>query len=164
MEKIYEKYSKQVYYYLYSITHDREISEELMQETFYSAIKGINKFKNECSMHVWLCQIAKNKWLNFLKKSKRITSLSFEDGAEKYLPNDNSIEDIDEKMDIIRFYKEIHKLDDRTKEVVYLRIKGELSFKEIGEIMDKSEQWARTTFYRGKSKIKEDILRNEKRM
>ena len=68
------------------------------------------------------------------------------------------------KMDIIRFYKEIHKLDDRTKEVVYLRIKGELSFKEIGEIMDKSEQWARTTFYRGKSKIKEDILRNEKRM
>lgn len=162
MEEIYEKYSKSVYYYLYSMTHDRELSEELMQETFYSAIKGIKKFKNECSISVWLCQIAKNKWINYLKKSKKITSLSLEDGTENYLPIDNSIEDIDSKLDMIKLYKRIHKLDERTKEVLYLRIKCELSFKEIGEIMEQSEQWARTTFYRGKIKVKEDLLKNEK--
>lgn len=162
MEEIYEKYSKSVYYYLYSMTHDKDLSEELMQETFYSAIKGINKFKNKCSINVWLCQIAKNKWLNYLKRSKKITSLSLEDGAENYLAKDNSIEDVDGKLDMINLYKGIHKLDEKTKEVFYLRIKGELSFKEIGEIMEQTEQWARTTFYRGKLKVKEDLLKNEK--
>lgn len=164
MEEIYEKYSKSVYYYLYSITHDRDLSEELMQETFYSAIKGINKFKNECSINVWLCQIAKNKWINYLKRSKKITSFSLEDGAENYLPKDNTIEEVDEKLDLIKLYKGIHKLDEKTKEVFFLRIKGEFSFKEIGEIMDKSEQWARTTFYRGKLKIKEEFFNYEKRV
>ena len=162
MEEIYEKYSKNVYYYLYGLSHNKELSEELMQETFYSAIKGINKFKNECSINVWLCQIAKNKWINYLKKSKKITLLSLENGLENYLLDDNSIESVEEKLDIIELYKGIHKLDKKIKEVFYLRIKGELSFKEIGEITEQSEQWARTIFYRGKLKIKEDILKNEK--
>lgn len=51
--------------------------------------------------------------------------------------------------------KKIQKLDEKTREVVYLRIVGELSFKEIGIIMDKTENWARVTFYRGKNKMKE---------
>lgn len=59
MEEIYEKYSKLVYNYLYRLTNNIELSEELMQETFYSAIKGLNKFKGECKVSVWLCQIAK---------------------------------------------------------------------------------------------------------
>ena len=73
-----------------------------------------------------------------------------------------TIESVEEKLDLIELYKGIHKLDKKTKEVFYLRIKGELSFKEIGEITEQSEQWARTIFYRGKLKIKEDILKNEK--
>jgi RNA polymerase sigma-70 factor (ECF subfamily) len=62
MEEIYERYSRLVYNYLYTLTKNVELSEELSQETFYSAIKSINKFKNECNISVWLCQIAKNKW------------------------------------------------------------------------------------------------------
>ena len=65
MEEIYKEYSKIVYTYLLSLTCNSELAEELMQETFYSAIKNINKFRNESSMKTWLCKIAKNKWFDY---------------------------------------------------------------------------------------------------
>lgn len=164
MDEIYEKYSKLVYNYLHSLCESREIAEELTQETFYKAIKGINKFRNECKINTWLCQIAKNEWRNYLAKEKKIKQISIDD--DNYLEGlliDKSIENhAEERSEIINLYKQIHKLDEKTKEVFYLRIKGELSFKEIGEILGKSEEWARITFYRGKIKLKEEIKNDEK--
>ena len=58
----------------------------------------------------------------------------------------------DEKMTL---YKKMQKLDSKTREVMYLRLTGELSFKEIGNILNKTENWARVTFYRGKNQLKE---------
>jgi RNA polymerase sigma-70 factor (ECF subfamily) len=78
---------------------------------------------------------------------------------------ENTLEEsIDSKNEIIELYKKIHQLDEKTREVFYLRIKGDLSFEEIGEILGKTEQWARVTFYRGKIKIKEDFSNDEKRL
>ena len=71
MEEIYKKYSKLVYKYLYTLTRDIEISEELTQETFYSAIKNLKNFRNECKISVWLCQIAKHKWIDYLSNNKK---------------------------------------------------------------------------------------------
>ena len=64
----------------------------------------------------------------------------------------------DEKMQL---YRMIYRLDEQQKDVVYLRIFGELSFKEIGEILGKSENWARVNFYRSKNRIKEWIENEE---
>ena len=58
----------------------------------------------------------------------------------------------DEKISL---YKKMQNLDEKTREVMYLRITGELSFKEIGVILNKTENWARVTFYRGKNRLKE---------
>jgi len=58
----------------------------------------------------------------------------------------------DEKISL---YKKMQYLDEKTREVIYLRITGELSFKEIGIILNKTENWARVTFYRGKNQLKE---------
>lgn len=157
MEEIYRKYSRIVYNYLYSLTQNIELSEELTQETFYSAIKGIKNYKNECSINVWLCQIAKNKWKDYLSKSKKIKLISFDTNIDIPLLDNNIEYSIDSKDEIIQLYKRIHKLDEKTREVFYLRINGELSFKEIGEILNKTEEWARITFYRGKIKLKEDF-------
>lgn len=162
MEEIYQKYSKLVYNYLHKLTNDIELSEELMQETFYSAIKGINKFKGETKITVWLCQIAKNKWKDYLVKSNKIKSISLEDTIGELFVQDNNLEQIDNREEIIQLYQYIIKLPEEVKEVFYLRMRGELSFKEIGKICGKSEEWARVTFYRGKLKIKEELLKNEK--
>ena len=153
MDEIYKKYSRIVYNYLYSLSKNIEISEELTQETFYRAIKGIKNFRNESNISVWLCQIAKNLWINYIKKENKGKVIYFDENTEKFLIEDN----INDKNDVIELYKQIHRLDEKTREVIYFRILGGLAFKEIGEIFDKSEEWARITFYRGKIKLKEEL-------
>lgn len=163
MEEIYKKYSKPVYRYLFSLTRNHELSEELMQETFYSAIKGIKKFRGECSIYSWLCEIAKNKWKNYQIKNSKLKTVEFDDEIENLLISDNVEDSICSQVEDAQFYKNIKNLDDLTKELLYLRINGGLSFKEISQILDKTETWARVTFYRAKSKLKERF-NDEKRL
>ena len=102
-------------------------------------------------MSVWLCQIAKNLWYDQCRKKTINIEESLCDFETLETPESQVISN-DEKISL---YKKIQKLDDKTREVIYLRITGELSFKEIGTILNKTENWARTTFYRGKNKLKE---------
>ena len=153
IEKIYEEYFETIKKYLFCLTHNNDIAEELTQETFYRAVQNINKFKGECKISVWLCQIAKNAWINELKKNKKIKFIS-ED--ELYIEFHEDMEDkIISKENKIKLYKRLQNLDEKTREVIYLRIKGELSFKEIASILNKTENWARTIYFRGKQKLKE---------
>lgn len=154
IEQIYEEYFEIVNKYLFCLTHNNDISEELTQETFYKAVKKIDTYKGNCKMSVWLCQIAKNLWYNELKKNKRMDLKNAEE--LEYLKSDENLEnDYILKEDKINLYKKMQTLDEQTREVIYLRITGELSFKEIGDILNKTETWARVTFYRGKQKLKE---------
>lgn len=157
MEEIYKEYSKYVFNYLLSLTNNVEIAEELMQETFYSAIKNIYKFRNESSLKTWLYKIAKNKWLDYYKKVKKVEEINIDKISEKFLLLDSFEDNCANRDELIDIYKKIHKLDEKTKEVIYLRIKCEFSFKEIGNIIGKTEEWARITYYRAKMKIKEEI-------
>lgn len=151
MEQIYKQHFQTVYKYLFCLTNNSDISEELTQETFYKAVKKINTYKGECKISVWLCQIAKNLWYDECRKNKRKLK---EDTMQKETSNLAEEQAIlkDEK---ITLYKRMQNLDEQTREVIYLRITGELSFKEIGDILNKTENWARVTFYRGKLKLKE---------
>ena len=153
MKKIYEEYCEVVNKYLFCLTKNYDIAEELTQETFYRAVKKISTYKGECKISVWLCQIAKNMWYDQCRKNKKIININYdlinvEDGnrvEEQVISNDEKL----------KLYKKMQTLDEKTREVIYLRITGELSFKEIGDILNKSENWARVTFYRGKSKLKD---------
>lgn len=165
IEEIYRQYFKTVYKYLFCLTHNESMAEELTQETFYNAIKHIGKFKGECKISVWLCQIAKHLWYKELKKKKKLFIME-ENYAEADIESDENVEDnIIEKENKQKLYEKIEKLDEKTKEVIKLRIHGEFSFKEIAEIIGRTENWCRVTFYRGKEKIKEvDEYGEEKRM
>lgn len=145
MEQIYTQYFETLNKYLFCLTHNNDISEELTQETFYKAVKKIDTYKGDCKMSVWLCQIAKNLWYDYCKKNKKIISVN-EELLESY-STDTTEEKVilnDEKMSLFR---KLQKLDEKIREVIYLRITGELSFKEIGIILNKTENWARVTFY-----------------
>lgn len=154
IEKIYEEYFEIVNKYLFCLSHNNDISEELTQETFYKAVKKIDTYKGECKMAVWLCQIAKNLWYDECRKNKKVINTE-----EKYLLNVQALDTVEEQViandEKISLYKKMQTLDDKTREVMYLRITGELSFKEIGIILNKTENWARVTFYRGKNQLKE---------
>ncbi|MCI9039183.1 MAG: sigma-70 family RNA polymerase sigma factor [Clostridia bacterium] len=152
MEKVYKQYFETVNKYLFCLTHDSDISEELTQETFYKAIKKIDTYRGECKMAVWLCQIAKNLWYDYCRKNKRIVN---EDQMLEMTSINTTEEQVISTQEKILLYQKMQKLDKETREVIYLRITGELSFKEIATILDKTENWARVTFYRGKNKLKE---------
>ena len=153
MDEIYEECFETVYKYLFCLTHNSDISEELTQETFYRAVKKIDTYNGKC-------KIAKHLWYNQCRKNKRIV-----DTDETFDIEDpqNLEEQFIAGEEKVLLYKKMQNLDEKTREVMYLRITGELSFKEIGEILGKTENWARVTFYRGKSKLKE-VDENEKGM
>ena len=155
IENVYRENFNIVYKYLFCLTHSNDIAEELTQETFCIAVKYINSFKGNCKISVWLCQIAKHLWLKeMMRKKKEKSRINIE--TIENIENVEEIEDIAFKNnDKSELYKKIEKLDAKTRKVIYLRIKGDLSFKEIGEIMKKNENWARVIFYRGKQKLKE---------
>ncbi len=154
IEEIYKENFNIVFKYLFCLTHDLNISEELAQETFYKAFKNIDKFKGESKLSTWLCQIAKNLWYNELKK-KKYKNVSFEENLDLVEVSDGPEEQTISNDNKIRLYSRLQKLDEQTREVIYLRITGELNFKEIGAILNKTENWARVTYYRGKQKLKE---------
>ena len=156
-EKIYNDYFKLVYKYLLFLTNNADISEDLAQETSYKAITKIHTFKNKSKISTWLCQIAKNLLLNEVRHNKKINIIPLSDNEN--LKNYYIVEDYiilnDEKR---KLYNEIEKLDKTTRLVILYRIHGNLSFKEIGDLFNKSENWARTTFFRGKENLKEGLL------
>lgn len=150
--KMYEENVKAVYKYLFCLTHSADLAEELTQETFYQAMKGIDGFRGECKVSVWLCQIGKRLWYKELERRKPgtvpLSEVTEEPRSFEHIENDYLLNV--EKVEVFRM---LHHLDEMTREVMYLRLTGELSFAEIGSIMGKTENWARVTFYRGKQKL-----------
>lgn len=155
--EIYAKYYQSVYRYLLGLTKNKDAAEEVTQETFYKALKNIKKYNPEYEMFTWLCNIAKNTYYSVYKKNKRYIEL---DDNQKDNEKDiiNKIIDSETNEKILKI---VHELEDPYKEVFTLRVYGNLSFKQIGSIFNKTESWARVTFYRSKLKIKENIDEKE---
>ena len=152
IEEIYKEHSNTVYKYLFCLTGNEDLSEELTQETFAIAVKEIKKFKGNCKVSVWLCQIAKHLWYKELKKKKRNISIEKISDIQDAENLENLIINKEEKL---KLFKDIQKLDEKSKELIYLRMVGNLDFTEIGEILGKTANWARVNFYRAKQKIRE---------
>jgi RNA polymerase sigma-70 factor (ECF subfamily) len=151
---IYKQYFRDVYYFVLSLSHNEAVAEEITQETFFDALKNIDKFKGNCKIKVWIFQIAKNKYFSYYNKEKR---LDLGDIPEE-IGEDNIEEMILNKEESFRIHKILHSLNEPYKEVFTLRVFGELSFAQMGEIFEKTENWARVTFHRAKLKI-QDMLK-----
>ncbi|NLL53492.1 MAG: sigma-70 family RNA polymerase sigma factor [Peptococcaceae bacterium] len=151
IDDVYREYAETVFKFLLSLCNDEDTAEELTQETFYRAIKSSHRYDGTCKVSTWLCQIAKYLWYQEIDKRKRRgTSMLTDDIVSNQFDPEEELCLIEDKMQLI---KAVHILDETAKEIVLLRITGAFSFKEIGEIFNKNENWARVTFYRAKQKI-----------
>ena len=159
MDEIYQEYARIVYKYLISLTHNEDLAEELTQETFCQAIRSINRFDEKCSISTWLCAIAKNLYLTYLRKHP-----VQEDIDEVDIAVDSAEKSALENLGRVELLRMLHSLEEPYREVTYLRVFGDLSFAEIGEVLGKSENWARVTFYRGKEKIRKEVRKHEDNM
>ena len=150
MENIYNKYANSIKHYIFCITKDIGLAEDIMQETFVVAINQINKFRGDCEISVWLFSIAKKI---LYKKTKKNSIYNMVPIDEFELADNISIEeDCINKDNKLKLFEALQKLDPNTREVMYLRLTGDLTFKEIGKILNRTESWTKVTFFRGKQK------------
>lgn len=165
-EQLYNAYFKSVYRYIRKLSGDEYVAEEITSETFLKAMKSIGDFRGECDMRVWICEIAKNTYYSYLKKSKRIASVD-ETELQSIVDPDAFIEEqIGIQNETQQIRKILHTMPDPYKEIFMWRVFGELSFKEIGDLYNKTDNWACVTYHRARKMIQSRLeeINNEKRV
>ena len=149
--RLYETCYMRVFSYLMTLAGDRSLAEELTQETFYRAFTRQREFRGESDEVTWLCAIAKNLFVDEQRRSSHRGEIpeNLPDHAKSVA---KTVEDRDSSF---RIHLILHEMEDPYKEVFELRIFGELSFREIGTIFGKTENWARVTYHRARIKLQE---------
>lgn len=148
-EEIYQRYVQDVYRYTLALCHDSALAEEVTQAAFFKALTAIDDFRGDCQMRVWLCQIARNEYLMHLRRQKHFSEEAEEES------NAGFEERFSDQQDARQLHQLLHALPEPYKEVFSLRTFGELPFAQIGELFQKSESWARVTYFRARQKLKE---------
>ena len=163
METLYRENVKIVSHYLYSMCKDEELTKDLTQETFLRAYESLERFDGSCKISTWLCQIAKHLLYQYWAKAGRQVHAEPEELAQMpaIMAKDNPENAAITRIELIDCLKELQKLPEQMREVVYLRVMSDLSYREIGEIMGKSENWARVNFYRAKELLLKGCGRDE---
>lgn len=149
-EEVYRDYLEDVYRFSLALCRDPVLAEDLTQETFFRALEHIGQFRGECTLRVWLCQIAKHAWLTHCRRQRRRE-------PEPELREEGPEERLAQKETAMEVHQVLHSLPEPYREVFALRVLGELSFREIGALFHKTESWARVTFHRARLKIKEAL-------
>lgn len=150
IEELYILYKEDIYRYLLSLTHNPNLSEDLLSETFVTAISSLGSFKGQSSVKTWLISIARNLWLQRIRKEKH--TVEYNDLLELYVA-DSIAETMMKKETVKRIKKLIIEKDERTQKIVNMRVEG-YSFAEIAQQVNISESSARVIDFRTKKWIK----------
>lgn len=155
-QNIYEAYAQPVYRFLLSLTGNDDLAEELLSETFYQAFRHIDKFEGRCNLYTWLCQIGKNAWIKECRRNKRYSEIRLDDLV---IPDDQP--GLEEAVINREMYRKVLKalqiLKDPYRDVFILHAIGEVKLKEIAFIYEKTESWARVTYFRAKQLIAQEV-------
>lgn len=157
-EAIYIRYFNSVYKYVFSLCRNETIAEDMTQEAFYKAMEHMDDFDGKCKLYVWLCQIAKNTFYTYAKRQSRFAADADAAIPEQEAPDlERSLMDQETAWEL---HKKLHQLREPHKEVFSLRVFGELSFSQIGELFGRTESWARVVFYRAKKELRWNLNEN----
>ena len=151
IEKLYETCYMRVFSYAMTLAGERTQAEEITQETFFRAFSKQSEFRGESDEVTWLCAIAKNYWLDEKRRGKKTEAM-----PEEMTDEGKGVEQAAVDRDTsFRIHLALHGLEEPYREVFELRVFGELSFREIGMIFSKTENWARVTYHRARLKLQE---------
>lgn len=156
-EEIYNEYFKDVYLYILRLSGDAHIAEEITSDTFFKAMKAIEKFRGDCEIRVWLCQIAKNCYYSFLKKNRREESIETPELLNIAEPKAHVEEQLAQKETMVQLQTMLHELPEPYKEVFMWRTFADLSFKQIGQMFGKTDNWACVTYHRARTMLRKGL-------
>lgn len=147
MDELYREYSHIVFHFLHKRCQDADLAEDLMQETFLKAIESLDTYNGSCKISTWLCQIAKHLLYQHWDKTNHARMEELDDGLES--TNDTQRQAM-ARVELADVWDKLQVLSPEMRRVVELRSLGGLSYREIGEMLGRTENWARVTFYRAK--------------
>lgn len=151
-DEIYRLYSADLYRFILSLCKNENTAMDIMQDTMLRAIEHFDRFKGECYVKTYLFTIARNLYLDTLKKAEN-KNISSDETEQEFSDGSSFVDKLTDKESALSIHRLLHCLDEPYKEIFSLRIFAELSFREIGDIFGNSENWARTTFFRAKKKL-----------
>lgn len=149
IEQLYEENHRELYNYLLRLTGDSLLSEDLLSETFLQAIRSIPSFRGDSSIKTWLFGVARNCWLQYLRKERPI--LGQEELLETYIFHSFE-EETDRREKLSCLINQMNVLPDQTRQVLRLRMQG-YSYKEIAQKLAIQESSARVVEFRGKKEL-----------
>lgn len=155
-EQIYRTYFGRVYRYILGLSGNPDVAEEVTSDTFFKALSAIDRFRGDCDLNSWLCQIAKNSYHSHLRRCRHEEPVEqtpdfpgrAEPGPEELLVSESA------SMEI---HAIVHRMAEPYKEVFLLRLFGQLSFRQIGALFGRSENWACVTYHRARKKIQDEL-------
>lgn len=150
--ELFDHYYKDIYTYLYSLSRDASLSEDLTSEVFLEVVKSIATFRGESDIKTWLFSIARHKWYAYLRKKN--TQIQAESIHNLYDSNFIENQHFSFSSDLEQIIKTLLNNESGiAKDVFQLRLNG-YSYFEISEKLNISESSARVIFFRMKTKIK----------
>lgn len=154
-EKVYREYFDDVYRYILRLSRDEHLAEDITSDTFFRALRAIDDFRGECELRVWLCQIARNCYYEHRKKTARTERRENAALQSDRTAGESQEERVARQDETAQLRTLLHELPEPYREVFLWRVYGDLSFREIGQIFHKSENWACVTYHRARNKLRE---------
>ena len=153
-EEIYRRYFGDVYRYLLRISGSETAAEDVTSETFLRAMQALPRFRGDCDVRVWLCRIARNTY--FSTRRDPDNQPMEEPGEERAGSAPSPEEETLRREEGRRLRQLLHGLEEPYREVFLWRHYGDLSFREIGQLFGKSENWACVTYHRARGKLRKE--------
>ncbi len=153
-EDVYKAYFGPVYRYLLRLSGGESLAEELAAETLVRALRAAEGFRGEGEVRVWLCQIAKNAYYTHQKKSRRARPADEALLGQLADPAPPLEEAAATRDQAARLRAIADSLPEPYREVFRLRAFGELPYKDIASLYEKTANWACVTFHRAREMIR----------
>ncbi|MFF2176211.1 RNA polymerase sigma factor [Lysinibacillus sp. NPDC058147] len=160
MEELYELYEQKVYYIAYSILHNIQQAEDIVQETFITLYQNLEKI---CSLNThelkgYILRIAKNKTIDSYRKNKRHKLFLEEYQRESPEVVDENIEEWEQRlMSELQIDTLLTELNDSYRQVFKYKVFYNLSYQEISEVMGITEVNVRKQFERARKRVQNII-------
>ena len=152
-EEIYRRYFGDVYRYLLRLSGSETAAEDITSETFLRAMQALPRFRGDCDVRVWLCRIARNTYFSYRRDPDNLPA---EEPEEAERPAPSPEEEVLRQEEGRRLRQLLHELEEPYREVFLWRHYGDLSFREIGQLFGKSENWACVTYHRARGKLRKE--------